>query len=67
MDALGEEEVTGARFVKLFPVVALDSLDVGAKLGGGVGDEVGKRTVSVRFESQRKSPQVVSASSSMTK
>jgi len=42
MDALGEEEVTGARVVKLFPVVALDSLDVGAKLGGGVCDEVGK-------------------------
>ena len=61
MDALGEEEVTGARVVKLFPVVALNSLDVGAKLGGGVGDEVGKRTVSVRFESQRKSLQVVSA------
>jgi len=57
MDALGEEEVTGARFVKLFPVVALDSLDVGAKLGGGVGDEVDKRTESVRFEPQRKSPQ----------
>ena len=61
MDAQGEEEVTGARVVKLFPVVALDSLDVGAKLGGGVGDEVGKRIVSVRFEAQRKSPQVVSA------
>jgi len=57
MDALGEEEVTGARVVKLFPVVALDSLDVGAKLGGGVGDEVDKRTESVRFEPQRKSPQ----------
>jgi len=61
MDALGEEEVTGARVVKLFPVVALDSLDVGAKLGGGVGDEVSKRAESVRFKSQRKSPQVVSA------
>ena len=61
MDALGEEEVTGARVVKLFPIVALDGLDVGAKLGEGVDDEVGTRTESVRFESQRKSPQVVSA------
>ena len=42
MDALSEEKLTGARVVKLFPVVALDSLDVGAKLGGGVCDEVGK-------------------------
>ena len=49
MDALGEEEVTGPRVVKLFPIVALDSLDVGAKLGGGMGDEVSKHTVSVRF------------------
>ena len=53
--------MTGARVVKLFPVVALDSFDMGAKLGGGMGDEVGKRIVSVRFEAQRKSPQVVSA------
>ena len=53
--------MTGARVVKLFPVVALDSLDVGTKLGGGVGDEVGKRTVSVRFKPQRKRPQIMSA------
>ena len=51
MDALGEEEVTGARVVKLFPFIALDSLDAGAKLGGGVGDEVSKRAESVRFKS----------------
>ena len=51
MDALGEEEVTGARVVKLFPIVALDSLDVGAKLGGGMGDEVSECAESVRFKS----------------
>jgi hypothetical protein len=61
MDALGEEEVTSARVVKLFPVIALDSLDACDKLGGGVGDEVSKRAESVRFKSQRKRPQVVSA------
>ena len=35
---------------------------MGAKLSGGVGDEVSKRTESVRFKTQRKSPQIVSAS-----
>lgn len=39
MDALSEEKVTDAR-VELFPVIALDNLDLGAKLNGGVGDEV---------------------------
>jgi hypothetical protein len=61
IDALGEKEVTGARVVRLFPIIALNSLDTGAKLGGGVGDEVSERVESVRFKSQRKSPQVVSA------
>jgi hypothetical protein len=51
VDALGKEEVAGARVVKLFPVVALDSLDAGAKLSGHVGDEVSKRAESVRFKS----------------
>ena len=61
MDALSEEKLTGARVVKLFPVVALNSLDPGAKLGGGVSDEVSKRAESVRFKSQRKRPQIMSA------
>jgi hypothetical protein len=51
MEALGEEKVAGAGVVKLLPVVALDSLDAGAKLGVGVGDEVSKRAESVRFKS----------------
>jgi hypothetical protein len=61
VDALSEEELTGARVVKFPPVVALNSLDAGTKLGGGVGDEISKRAESVRFESQRKRPQVMSA------
>jgi hypothetical protein len=61
MDTLGEKEVTSARVVKLFPVITLNNLDVGAKLGGGVGDEVSERAESVRFKLQRKSPQVLSA------
>ena len=51
MDALGEEEVSGAGVVKLFPVVALYGFDAGAKLSGGVGDELSKRAESVRFKS----------------
>jgi len=61
MDALREEEVAGTRVVKLFPVVTLDSLDMGTELGGGMGDEVSERAESVRFKMQRKCPQVVSA------
>ena len=60
LDALHEEEIAGARVVKLLPVIALDSLDLGAKLGGRVGDEVGERAESVRFKTQRKSPQIMS-------
>jgi hypothetical protein len=51
VNALGEEEVPGAGVVKLFPVVALHSFDAGAKLSGGVDDEVSKRAESVRFKS----------------
>ena len=46
-----EEKLMGARVVKLFPVVALNSLDPSAKLGGGMSDEVSKRAESVRFKS----------------
>ena len=49
VDAPGEEESTGAGVVKLAPVVALNSLYGGAELGGGVGNEVGERAESVRF------------------
>jgi hypothetical protein len=51
VNALGDEEVLGARVVKLFPVVALYSFDTGAKLSGGMGDEVSKRAKSVGFKS----------------
>ena len=61
MDALSEEEGSSAGVVELLPVVALDSLDSGAKLSGGVGEEVCERAVSIRLEALRKSPQIVSA------
>ena len=58
---MGKEESSGAGGVKLPAVVALNGLDAGAKLSGGVGDEVGERAESVRLKAERKSPQVVSA------
>jgi hypothetical protein len=61
VDALSEKEIMGTRVVKLFPVIALYNLDLGAELSGGIGDEVSKHAESVKFEAQRKSPQVVSA------
>jgi len=61
MNALGEKEGTGTGVIELFPIVTLNRLDAGAKLSGGVGDEVGERAESVRLKAERKSPQVVSA------
>jgi hypothetical protein len=55
VDAAGEEERSGAG------VVTLDSLHRSSKLCGGVGDESDKCAESVRFETQRKSPQLMSA------
>jgi len=51
VNALGEEELPGAGVVELSPIVALDSFDAGAKLSGGMGDEVSKLAESVRFNS----------------
>jgi hypothetical protein len=51
--ALSEEELTGARVVKLFPIVALDCLDAGTELSRGVSDEVGKRAESVRYHESK--------------
>jgi hypothetical protein len=61
VDAAGDEERSGAGVVKLTPVVTLDSLHRRGKLCGVVGDEPSKCAESVRFETQRKSPQVMSA------
>jgi hypothetical protein len=61
MDAPREKECAGAGVVKLMPAVTLDGLHRSSKLCGGVGDEPDKCAESVRFETQRKSPQVMSA------
>ena len=61
MDALSEEKVTSTRVVEFFPIVALDRLDMCVKLSGDMDDELSQRAESVRFESQRKYPQVMSA------
>ena len=61
MNALSEEEGLSVGVVELLPVVTLNSLDRGAKLSGGGGEEVRERAVSIRLEAQRKSPQIVSA------
>ena len=50
MNALGEKEGTGTGVIELFPIVTLNRLDAGAKLSGGVGDEVGERAKSVRLK-----------------
>jgi hypothetical protein len=60
VDVAGEEECAGAGVVKLTPVVTLDNLHRSSKLCGGGGDESGKYAENVRFETQRKSPQVMS-------
>jgi len=61
MDALSEEEGPRAGVVELVPVVTLNSLDRGAKLSGGIGEEVRERAVSIRLEAQRESSQIMSA------
>jgi hypothetical protein len=61
VDALAEEEGTNARVIKLAPVVALDGLHSGAELSRGVGNEGRERAESVRFNTKRKSPQIMCA------
>ena len=56
MNAPRKEESASAGVVKLFAIIALNGLDASAKLGGGVGEEVGDRAESVRFKAKRKSP-----------
>ena len=56
---MGEEERAGGGVVKLPAVVALDGLHGHAKLSVHVGKEVSERRESVRFQLQRKSPQVM--------
>ena len=48
--ALSEEEGPSAGVIELLLAVALDSLDSGAKLSGGIGEEVCERAVSIRLE-----------------
>ena len=56
MNAPSEEESAGSGVIKIFAIVTLNGLDASAKLGGGVGEEVGDRAESVRFKAKRKSP-----------
>jgi len=61
MNAPSEEERAGSGVIKLFAIVALNGFDARAKLGRGVGEEVGDRAESVRLKSKGKSPQIMSA------
>lgn len=61
MDALAEKKGTSTGVVKLAPVVTLDGLHSGAELGRGVGNEGCERAKSVKFNTKRKNPQVMSA------
>ena len=59
MNAVGEEEGASARVVKLMPVVALDSFHRDAKLCVHIREKVCQCGKGVRFNTQRKSPQVM--------
>jgi hypothetical protein len=61
MDALAEEKGTSAGVIKLVSVVALDGLHRGAVLCRGVGNEGRESVESVRFNTKRKSPQIMRA------
>ena len=61
MNAPSEEESAGSGVIKIFAIVTLNGLDASTKLGGGIGEEVCERAVSIRLEALRKSPQIVSA------
>jgi hypothetical protein len=61
VDALAKEEGTSTGVIKLAPVVALDSLHKGAELCRGVGNEGCERAKSARFNTKRKSPQIMCA------
>jgi hypothetical protein len=58
---VGEEERAGHGVVKLPAVVALDALDGGAKLRTHVGKKIDKGGKGVRFEAERKNPDIVRA------
>jgi hypothetical protein len=61
VDALAEKKGMGTGVVKLAPVVTLDGLRSGAKLGRGVGNEGRECAESVRFDTKRKSPHIINA------
>jgi len=61
VDALAEKVGTSAGVIKLAPVVALDGLHRGAELSRGVGNDVCERAESVRFNTKKKSPQIMRA------
>ena len=50
MDTMGKEEYAGGGVVELTPIVALDCLDGGVKLGRHKGKEVSERRKSIRFK-----------------
>ena len=56
---MSEEERAGARVIELFAIVALDCLHGAAELSRHIGKEMSERRESVRFQLQRKSPQVM--------
>ena len=59
MNAVGEEEDVSARVVKLTSVVALDGFHRDAKLCAHIREEVCQCGKGVRFNTQRKRPQVM--------
>lgn len=58
---MGEEECARAGVVKLAAIVALDTLDGAAKLGGNKGKKVSESGKRVRLKFKRKRPHKVRA------
>ena len=50
VSTVSEEECAGTKVVKLAVVIALDSLDGGAKLSRHVGKEISQSSVGVKLE-----------------
>ena len=59
VNAIGEEERAGGGVVKFTSIIALDSLHSSAKLSGDKSKKVSKHREGVRFQLQRKSPQII--------
>jgi hypothetical protein len=59
MNTMGKKESAGAGVIKLVAIVALDSLDGGAKLSVHKGEKMSEGRKSVEFKPQGEHPQIM--------